>query len=694
LISLKGGKKVMRILRWALFSVLALAAIVLAACGGTAVTPAATEAGGEETVAPPTEAGPIQDTIIICMAQEPDTLYSVTSNMAVSVQVQHAFGVRGGIPDRAFFYETQMLVNNEFPSFENGGATLENNVLSVTYKFKPEITWSDGVPFSVDDIIYTREVVLDPDSSATTRGILDQLTFEKIDDQTLKVTYPEGVKDPLYFIPPFTNPNSTGSSLILPKHTLENMKPIDIITSDFARKPNPVLGPYEVQEWTAGDNITLKAVPNWWGGEVKTPNLVYRFISDTNQLLASVLSGECDHATSDGLQLSQLPFIQQSADQGLLKFTAIPSTVWEHIDMNTWPNESGVENGGVPYYADLAVRQAVAYGTNRQQMTDEILYGEVKPLSSFLPSDHWAWNKETDGSYAYDPEKAKSLLADAGWADSDGDGVLEASKDITGTYSCDRGDWKVPAGTKFATDFHTTTGNAMREQMFAIFQSNMKDIGVQINQAFVPASVWFADDGPLYHRTFQIGEFAWVAGADPSYLATYGGINIFTVPEDSPEAKLGPTGPFVTADKIVASNPDFLKTTGISQFDLYFGLDGDAADAATHTFDKTKLPEGYSLFYKHVIPTSWNNYTGSNDTGWCNPEATQALSDGDNVLDPKDRLPFFLTAQKLFADDMPVLPLFQRVEVEASVNDLCGPARGPSNYVSWNVETWYFGTCE
>jgi hypothetical protein len=54
----------------------------------------------------------------------------------------HAFGVRGGIPDRAFFYETQMLVNNEFPSFENGGAALENGVLSVTFKYKPEMKWS------------------------------------------------------------------------------------------------------------------------------------------------------------------------------------------------------------------------------------------------------------------------------------------------------------------------------------------------------------------------------------------------------------------------------------------------------------------------------------------------------------------------------------------------------------------------
>jgi peptide/nickel transport system substrate-binding protein len=682
----------MRKMRWALFAVLAIAGIVLAACQTAA--PTATEPAGEETVAPDVTPEPItQDTIIICMAQEPDTLYSLASTMAVSVQVQHAYGVRGAMPDRAFFYETQMLVNNEFPSFENGGATLEDNVLSVTFKYKPEMKWSDGTAFTVDDVIFTRDTVIDPDSGASSRGILDQLTLEKVDDYTLKVTYPEGIKDPLYFLPLFGGPQSTGSSVVLPKHTLEGMAPVDIITSDYARQPNPVLGPYEVVEWTAGDNITLKAVENWWGGEVKTPNLVYRFITDTNQLLASVLSGECDHATSDGLQLTQLPFIQQSGDQGLLNYTAIPSTVWEHIDMNTWPNEDGVEADGVPYFADLRVRQAVAYGTNRQQMTEEILYGEVQPLSSFLPSDHWAWNAETDGSYAYDPEQAKALLAEAGWADGDGNGVLEASAAITGEYSCGRGDWTVPAGSEFVVDFHTTTGNAMREQMFAIFQSNMADIGLQINNAFVPASVWFADDGPLYHRTYQIGEFAWVAGADPSYLATYGGINIYQVPEGVASS---PTGNFVTADQVLAANPDILTDLGVDEMTFKWGTKGDASDNTARTIDGSLFPEGYDLIYAAPIPTSWNNYTGSNNPAWCNEAATQALWDGDNVLDPKDRLPYFLTAQKLFADDVPVVPLFQRVEVEASVVDLCGPARGPSNYVAWNVETWFFqeGGCE
>jgi peptide/nickel transport system substrate-binding protein len=660
--------------RWALVAALVLAAsFVLAACAtGEVQTVVVTEiVNGEPVVVTAVpEAAPTQDTIIICMSQEPDSLYLMASTMAVTAQVFHAASGRNWISDRAYFFETQMLVNDEFPSFDNGLAEFSGSgadeVLTVTFQYKPEITWSDGTPFTVDDLIYTRDVLLDPDSGASSRGSIDSQTWEKVDDSTLKISYAPGAKPPLYFIPPFGPSNDVAE--ILPKHTLEGMTPAEIKDSDYARLPNPVLGPYEFVDWVEGDRMVLKGVDNWWGGDVATPNLIYRFIGDTNQLLASTLSGECDYATSDGLQLTQLPFIQQSAEQGLVKYEAIPSTVWEHLEMNTWPNEAGVENGGFPFFADTRVRQAVAYGTNRQQMTEQILYGEVQPLQSFLPSDHWAWNPDTEGLYPYDPEQAKALLAEAGWEDKDGDGVVEYYGD-GGTYSCERGDWTIPQGTPFEVSFHTTTGNAMREQLSTILQSNMADIGMKVNLDLIPASVWFADDGPLFARTYQLGEFAWVSTADPSSISIYGGENIYRTAD----------GEFLTADNILAANPDFLTGTSLTAEDLRFGRPTDE-----------ELPEGNSLYYAEQIPQAGDSLEGSNDLGWCNNDATQALFNGDNVIAPEDRLPFFLEAQKLFAEDVPSVPLFQRVEVEAYSPSLCGPARGPSNYASWNVETWTF----
>ena len=116
--------------------------------------------------------------------------------------------MRGWIVDRGFFYESHAL-DGEFASFTNGGAEFigdgDDAQLQVTYNFRDDITWSDGTAFTVNDILYTREVVLDENSGAVTRGLLDQMEFVVVDDYTLQVTYPPGVQDPTYFLPPLSS---------------------------------------------------------------------------------------------------------------------------------------------------------------------------------------------------------------------------------------------------------------------------------------------------------------------------------------------------------------------------------------------------------------------------------------------------------------------------------------------------------
>jgi peptide/nickel transport system substrate-binding protein len=686
--------------RWALISVLALAfVVVLSACAPTS-TGAVTEVpgGGEEP------AGPVKDTIIICMGQEPDSLLSGVQNMVVAVEVLHSMSGLGFYYDDAFFFGTRMLVNDEFPSFDNGGATLVDGVLSVTYTYKDNITWSDGTPFTVDDVLFTYDTVMDPDSGVVSRGALGTQVFEKVDDHTLKVTYPAGVLDPTYFLPPLSGPNSIGGD-ILPKHFLEGMAPADMITSDYARGDGPVLGPYAVTEWVAGDHISLDRVEDWWGGEVKTPHLIYRFIADSNQLLASVLAGECDFGTSDVLNVSQLPFIQQSAERGLLKYDAIPSTTWEHIDFNNWPVVEGVDEGGMPFFADARVRQAVGYAVNRQEMTESILLGAVTPLDSYLPSDHWAFSPNTTKD-TFDPEKAKSLLEEAGWTDSDGDGVREAASALSGEYSCG-GSWSIPAGTKLQLTLTIPATPSFRGQISTAVQAYMAEVGMGVTINTQAAGVVFADEGPLNRRRFQMVEYAYSTSPDPSNIGLYGSINVYKFDPDVLGVEPGATGPFLTADTLLAAKPDLLDGTGITEEMFSHGRPvAEAPDASKLQFLASDLPDGLKpsdtddklgLAYPEQVPEPKDDWEGQNGVGWCNSAATQALYDGDNLLDPAERAPFHQAAQDYFMAELPTLPLFQRVEVTGQVNSLCGPVLGPSNYVSWNIQTWYFdetGACE
>ncbi len=653
---------------WTTLLALITGIFLLAACANGAVkTVVVTEMATVEVTPTPR---PPKDTITICMSQEPDSLYRITSNMAVTIQVLSAADPKGWVNDRAYFYETQMLINNEFPTFDNGDAVIENGSLTVTYRFKDNITWSDGEPFTVDDIIYTQEVALYPDAGAQPRRLLDQTDLEKIDDYTLKATYAHGTMDPLYFLPLLSTVYS--DSPPLPEHVLSDMNPREIPDSDYARLPNPVLGPYEFVEWAEGDHITLKAVDNWWGGEVKIPNLIYRFIIDPDQLLASVLSGDCDFATSEGLDMYFLK-AARPAEKTPINYQAIPGPVWEHIDMNHFPPE-GAENDALPFFADLRVRQAVAYGTNRLRMTEQILYGEAQPMTSYLPSDHWAWNPDTADDYPYDPNTARGLLADAGWVDGDGDGFVEASTTLTGEHPCRQGAWTIPAGTKFEVTFHTTTGS-LRDQASTLFQSDMAAIGIKINLDLLSPSMWFGDDGPLTQRTYQIGEFAWVSDPDPAAWFLYGALNIYRLPDDT----------FLNAMDAWDADTATLDAAG---------LDFETFAWGRPTADQ--LPEGYEFRRPEQIPDAADNLEGGNNLAWCNKDATQAAFEGENLIDPQERLPFYYALQSIFADDMPSLPLFRHLRINAYNAQLCGPDLGPLNYESWNVETWYFdptGAC-
>ena len=577
----------------------------------------------EVTVAPPEpEPAPVRDTLVVCMSQEPDTLYLVTSNMAVQRDVYNAYNDRGSASDTAYWFYTELL--EKLPTLEDGDAVLEGEegpegVLSMTYKVKDGITWHDGEPLKASDFKYTYDVQMDPESGVVSRSTIDKIeSFEVIDDLTFKVTLKKGIMDPMYG--PYYVPEP------LPQHVLGDMAPVDIIDSEYSRTGYPGTGPFVFEEWVAGDSITFTKNENYFQGGPNFEKVVYRFIPDTNSLMAALIAGECDVATSDGLQVTNLPFMQQAKAKGLVDYHAQASTVWEHFDINQWPWDDRL-----PWFAMTEVRQAVAYGTNRQQMTEEILYGEVEPMQSWIPADSWAFNPDVQ-QYPYDPEKAKELLASVGFEDKDGDGVVEAYG-YSGTFPDQEGggragDWVIPDGTPFEVSFNTTTGNAMREALSQIFQANMADIGINVTLDLLPASVYFADDGPLSQRRFDICEYAWVSDPDPG----------------------GDT--------------------------LWVGMDIVADDG--------------TVLITEQIPSEGDDWNGQNYDGWVNEEASKLSFDATNALRQSDRIPLYHAQQVVFMEEVPTIPLFQRVEVTGYAPDLLGIQKGLSNYVTWNIHEWSF----
>lgn len=462
-----------------------------------------------EKVITPTPLPKAPKVIIVGQGQEPDTLYGYGGSMLAAAHVLHAL-TDGPIDSRSYDY--QAIILEKIPSVDDGDAVIQKakvkpgeryvdagtimtateemelDQLVVTFKLKPGLKWEDGTPLTAHDSVFSFYLYSHPDTPVSKYTGDRTTSYVALDDLTTVWTGLPGYMDATYF---------TNFWAPYPQHVLKDIAPGDILKSAYSRRPLSY-GAFKMVEWVEGDHITVERNPNYWRaaeGLPKVDRVIFKFIPDTNQLLAQLLAGEVDIGTQDGLDMSQAPFMLQAEKAGVLKPIFVTGTVWEHIDFNIDP----VDDRYV-FFDDVRVRQAIAYGTDRQAMVDEILYGKSAVQHSYIPEEHPMFPPaDKIIKYEYNPEKAKALLKEAGWEDTNGDGIL------------DKG------GVKFEISLGTTAGNKMREQMTQIFQQNMKDIGIKVNLEYMPASVWFADgpDGPLFGRRFDLGEFAWLTGVEP-----------------------------------------------------------------------------------------------------------------------------------------------------------------------------------
>ncbi len=446
--------------------------------------------------------------LVIGQAQEPDTLYGYGGSALAMVHVLHAL-TDGPIDSRTYDYQPVIL--ESLPSLETGDAVLkkakvkpgekyveagevmtatkgmELDQLVVTFKLKAGLKWEDGKPLTAHDSAFAFFLACHPDTPTSKYRCKRTASYVAKDDLTVEWSGLPGWMDATYFT------NFWGP---YPQHVLEEMKPKDILKSDYSRKPLSY-GPFKMVEWVAGDHITVEKNPNYWRAQEGLPKLdkvIYKFIADANQLLVQLLAGKVDIGTQDGMSLDQVPFLLQAEKQGILKPVFQTGIVWEHIDFNIKP----VDKRYV-FFNDIKVRQAIAYGTDRKAMVDKILDGKSKVQHSYLPEEHPMFPPADKlVKYEYNPEKAKALLKEAGWT-LNKEGYLEKG------------------GQLFEVSLMTTAGNKVREQATQLFQQQMRQIGIKVKLEYPPASVLFAGgpDGPLFGRRFDLGQFPWLTGVEP-----------------------------------------------------------------------------------------------------------------------------------------------------------------------------------
>jgi peptide/nickel transport system substrate-binding protein len=291
--------------------------------------------------------------------------------------------------------------------------------LTYTYTLREGLQWSDGEPLTADDVAYTINRSRDEEwinHSATTVNLEATAT----DERTVEIV--SSVPDPKL---------PTMDVYILPRHIYEDISADDILTYDALDGVGS--GPYTLEDWTPGQSWTMVANPNYygWDGDPAIDRVVYRLFDNLDAMAAALEAGEIDAAHN----IPAESFESLDADPNIVAVVGQQGGFAE-LAMN------GMEGGlgdGHPALLDLDVRHAIAMAIDRQTLVDRVLLGLGEPGGSISPSADASWRPEIPASeaFGFDPDAANALLEEAGYIDTDGDGIREmpdGSRDLTFRY--------------------------------------------------------------------------------------------------------------------------------------------------------------------------------------------------------------------------------------------------------------------
>lgn len=652
-----------------------IALLLLTGCNNNELVDNATPSAPtkEPTITP--TAGPtatptmaVPDTLVVCMGEEPETLYKYGKSSVASSQVLQA--VYDG-PIDTYGYEYHPVILETLPSIENGDAEikvvgvtegdmvvgadgqpdymhrgLEYNPtgcksqectavyeegfvqidqLEVTFKLLPDLLWSDGEALTANDSVYSFQVASDPNTPSDKTDVERTASYESLDDQTVIWTGLPGYLDTDYFLN-FWSP--------LPEHLWGGYSASELLELPDSNRAPLGWGPYQVSQWIPGEQIELTRNPNYFRMSEGLPffrNLIIRFLeSGPQENLAQAVTGECDLVLSSAIGSGEIDLMEELESAGSISKWITTGMVFDHLDFNI--HNRGFDDGykqwedETPYFLHYETRQAVALCIDRQRLVDEVMDGYSVVLNSYLSANHPLYNPDVQ-TYPYDPETAQTILENFGWK-LENDGIRYATE-IAGVFD------DTPLSIKYYTSdnrIHTETSQLISEML--------GDCGIEVELTAMTSEEYFqyGTDAPLFGRNFDIAQYAWSTGIEPPC--------------------------YLYLSEAIPGDPL-----------LYFGETDYLADI---------YPE-VEFWSKRSFSYGWG---GWNTSGYANQEFDSACNAAMNSLpDESEYLDNHYLAQEFFAKDLPVLPLYLNIITAAARPDLCGfelDSTDPT--LLWNLE--------
>jgi peptide/nickel transport system substrate-binding protein len=300
----------------------------------------------------------------------------------------------------------------ELPTVENGGVIIDEDAWSmdVTWKLRDDVTWADGKPVTADDVIFTYEAIVNPETGLWVPGIDYVDAVEKIDDYSFIIHY-----NSVY--PGYLTQFGGEQLVVWPAHYCNAEE--GFTAWECAREPLSN-GPYILEDWQVGDHMTFVRNPDYYEkGKPGIDQIVIRIVPDPSVAKTMLIQGDADL-----YMWAPEPMIDDLKDVSSVKVSMSPTSRWV---MRLFPNEAAKgsidpEASPHPILSDVRVRRAIRMAIDVDTISQEIFRGYGVPVWTefFRPPYVCDIPRPT-----YDPDGAAKLLEEAGWIDQDGDGVRE-----------------------------------------------------------------------------------------------------------------------------------------------------------------------------------------------------------------------------------------------------------------------------
>jgi peptide/nickel transport system substrate-binding protein len=358
----------------------------------------------------------------------------------------------------------------ELPTLENGGVAVDEDAgtMDVTWKMRQGVSWADGEAVTADDVIFTYEAIINPDTGSWMQGLDYIDSVEKVDEYTFVVHYSS-------VYPGYLTQFGGEQVVIWPEHYCDSAQ--GFFAWDCARKPLSN-GPFLLEEWVTGDHMTFVRNPTYFEqGKPQIDKVIVRIVPDETVRKTMITKGDADvlmwATESVTHDLEGVPDVDVSVS---------PTSRWVmRLFMNLAAKGSTDPVADPhPVFSDVQVRRAIRQAIDVDVISQEIFYGYGKPVwTEFFREPYICDIPRPE----YNPDAAAGLLEEAGWTDQDGDGVRECN----GCTSAEPG---YPMSVELITYQEYGEPLELTQQLIA---EMLGKIGIQTQLTVLEGSIMWAD---------------------------------------------------------------------------------------------------------------------------------------------------------------------------------------------------------